>query len=159
MGKYSLVIMLIVLFSCKQKEVNVIPPANSSDTITTEKDSVGIKSSNQQSGDTIAMLVEDEKDGFTAIGTVDSIHPRIYVKFSNNITGNLKASIQPQDGDGNIRFNQLIFPDKTMDGPFGKQLQYKLKSTGAHILVIGHSLMAEDQYFGKFKIKIQVTED
>lgn len=157
MKKLLLIIVVILLFACKQREENTTLPVNVTDTIVTEKETLATEHLNEQIDDTIDM-VEDRKGNFSAIGTIDSIHPRIYVKFSNKAVGNLKASITAMEGDGNIRFNQIIFPDKTADGPFGKEMEHELKTTGEHILIIGHSLMADGQYEGKFKVDLQLTD-
>jgi hypothetical protein len=65
----------------------------------------------------------NEKGFFIAEGFLDSIHSRVYVKFKNEDLGEFKAKIVPTTGKGNIRFNQIIFPDKTSDGPFGMDLK------------------------------------
>jgi len=67
----------------------------------------------------------------------------------------LKAQILPAGGKGNIRFNQIIFPDKASDGPFGMDMKIDLKQKGNHVLVIGHSLMADEPYFGKFSVQLE----
>ena len=144
-------------FACNQKENNKIMPVNSTDTIDTEKDKAADKEANTQHRDTINMKVQDEKGSYNAIGEIDSIHPRIYVKFTNQAAINLHAVITPIQGEGNIRFDQILFPNKTADGPFGKEIALKLKQTGEYTLIIGHSLMAENPYSGKFKIEIEIT--
>lgn len=157
MKNYFIAILLLCIFAgCRQREEKDIRPVNMSDTIVTAKEV--IKTVNEQSGDTIQMLITDDKGIYNGAGSIDSLQSRVYVKFANKVTGKLKASIIPQDGDGNIRFNQIILPDKTSDGPFGKDLEYQLKTTGDNILVIGHSLMAEGQYIGKFKVKLELPE-
>lgn len=147
-----------IMFSCHHKENTTIIPANMSDTIAVKRDRVEDTLLNAQKNDTITMLVEDENGIYSAFGTIDSAN-HVYVKFTNEDTGNLKAIITPVDGSGNIRFNQILFPDRTADGPFGKDLVLELKQTGEHILIIGHSLMADHPYKGKFKVELQVVEE
>lgn len=158
MKKYCIAIVAaFFVFSCNQKENVKIIPVNSTDTIVTEKDSEAHKDVNEQLADTIRMLLKDEKGSYTAIGKIDSIHPRIYLKFTNQAIWKLHAVITPLNGDGNIRFNQILYPDKTADGPFGKELELELKQTGEHTLIIGHSLMADGQYQGKFKVELKLS--
>lgn len=147
------------MFSCNHKENKTIIPANMTDTIAVEKAKPENRLLNEQSGDTIHMIVPDDNGIYSAFGVIDSIQPRIYVKFANEDTGNLTAAITSVEGSGNIRFNQILFPDKTSDGPFGKQMVLQLKQTGEHTLIIGHSLMADNPYNGKFKIELQVAEE
>ena len=72
--------------------------------------------------------------------------------------GNLKANITTPTGGGNIRFSQIIFPDKTSDGPFGMDAEIKLTQKGEHVFVITHSQMADNPYRGKFKVELQIVE-
>lgn len=149
--KYYLILLLsIFIFSCQQsKNKNVT--MNSSDTIVLKKN----KPENKQIGDTLYMYFKENKDSIFAEGLLDSIHPRIYVKIKNNDLSKLKASIIPSTANGNIRFNQIISPDNTSDGPFGRDLTIELKQKGNYILVIGHSLMADNAYWGKFEVKLE----
>lgn len=146
------------MFSCNHKENKAVMPANMSDTIAVEKDKMEDTISNSQQNDTISMVVEDEDGIYRGSGTIDS-SGHVYVKFTNEDTGKLKASITPMKNDGNIRFNQILFPDGTADGPFGMEMLLGLKQTGEHTLIIGHSLMAENPYNGKFKVELQVVEE
>lgn len=161
--KFSLILLMsIFFFSCQQKD-NKKTTVPASDLVSTDsviaKDSVvtkNIKEENKQLGDTIFMNFKNEEGFFVAEGSLDSIHSRIYVKFKNEDLGDeLKAKIVPTTGKGNVRFNQIIFPDKSADGPFGMDLNIPLKQKGNYVLVIGHSLMADNPYWGKFKVQIE----
>ena len=155
---YSIIFVIALFFvSCKQKNDKEIIPITMSDTIVTENEKV--HEQNQQVDDTIHLNFIDEKGLFTVEGSIDSIHPRVYVKFENDDLGKFKAKILTTTEKGNIRFNQIVFPDQTADGPFGTNLNLELKQTGKHILVIGHSLMADNPYVGKFKVELQITDE
>ncbi|RED23452.1 hypothetical protein BD847_2505 [Flavobacterium cutihirudinis] len=161
MKYFILSFLSIFIFSCQQKEnKNVI--VESSDTIQKEKFkdenkqiSETPEEENKQIGDTIFMNSKNKKDLFIAEGSLDSLHPRIYVKFKIEDLGKLKGNIVPTTGKGNIRFNQIIFPDKSSDGPFGMDLTIPLKQKGNYVLVIGHSQMADNPYYGKFKVELE----
>lgn len=144
--------MAVFFFSCQQKENKSAPISNESVVAKPIKEE---NKENKQIGDTIIMNFKDEKGLFTSEGTLDSIHSKVYVKFKNDSLGELKAVIIPEVGKGNIRFNQIIFPDNTSDGPFGMDLKIPLKQKGNYIIVVGHSLMADNPYFGNFKIQIE----
>ena len=144
------ILLSIFFFSCQQKE-NKNAAVKVSEPILAKKN----KEENKQIGDTIFMKYRNEKHLFTAEGSIDSIHSKIYVKFENEDLGELKANIIPTTGKGNIRFNQILFPDKTSDGPFGMDLKIQLDQKGNHILVIGHSQMADNPYSGKFKVQLE----
>ena len=152
---FILFILFIFFFSCQQKE-NQKAPVHSLDPIVKEKNTEPkSKEENKQTGDTILMNFRNEEGLFIAEGALDSIHPRIYFKFNNEKSGELKARIIPTTGKGNIRFNQIIFPDKTSDGPFGMDLKIPVKQKGDYILVIGHSLMADNPFWGKFEVQLE----
>ena len=70
----------------------------------------------------------------------------------NNGFKNLNAEIASEK-PGNIRINQIIMPDNTSDGPFGKDLAYKLDQQGTYKLIIGESLMQGDPFEGDYVLK------
>ena len=161
MKKFLMLLLAIFLFSCQQKETKE-SPIETSDSIVVKQnkeenkeENKPIQEENKQIGDTIFMNSMDEKGLFVAEGSLDSVHSKVYVKFKNENLGELKAQILPAGGKGNIRFNQIIFPDKAADGPFGMDLKIDLKQKGDHVLIIGHSLMADEPYFGKFKVQLE----
>ncbi|MDA6069934.1 hypothetical protein NJT12_09930 [Flavobacterium sp. AC] len=154
--KNSLMLLLsIFFFSCQQKE-NKNGIVYSTDTITANKNKEINKPNeeNKQIGDTILMNFRDDKGLYVAEGSLDSIHSRIYVKFKNENSEKLNATIVPSTGKGNIRFNQIIFPDQTSDGPFGMDMKISLKQKGNYVLVIGHTQMADNPFFGKFRVQL-----
>jgi hypothetical protein len=159
MKNVLMLLMSIFFFSCQQKENKnpAVQTVQTTDSVTTTKniEENKPKEENKQICDTIVMKFKNEKDVFIAEGALDSIHPRIYVKFNNEDLGELNATIVPTTGKGNIRFNQIIFPDNTSDGPFGMDLKIPLKQKGNHILVIGHSQMADNPFWGKFKVQVE----
>jgi hypothetical protein len=156
MKSFSILLLSVFIFSCQQKE-NKNTSLQITDSVLTNKNKVDNKreKENKQIEDTIFMNFKDAKGLFVAEGTLDSIHPRVYVKFKNDVLGELNAQIIPTTGKGNIRFNQILFPDKSSDGPFGMDLKINLTQKGNHILVIGHSLMADSPYWGTFKVQIE----
>jgi hypothetical protein len=148
----------IFFFSCQQKE-NKNASVNASEPILGKKNKEESKEENKQIGDTIFMNYKNKKHSFTAEGFLDSMPSRIYVKFKNEDSGELEAKIVPTTGKGNIRFNQIISPDKTSDGPFGMDLKIHLEQKGNYILVIGHSLMADNPFLGKFKVQLEIKKE
>lgn len=157
MEKYCTILLTVFLiFSCNQKEEDKVTIVKSTQTIDTTKHKAATKAVNEQLADTIRMVVKNKKGSYTAIGTIDSVHPRIYIKFTSETHGYLHAMVKPLPigAEGNIRFNQILFPNKLADGPFGHDVFMKLKQTGEHTLIIGHSLMAENPYSGRFMVEV-----
>lgn len=161
MKNFLMLLLPVLFFSCQQKE-NKTAPVNDSEQISTEKSKDEDKpvefEENKQVGDTILMSSKNERGSYIAEGSLDSLHPRTYVKFKIEELGELNANIIPTTGEGNIRFNQIIFPDNTSDGPFGMDLKIKLKQKGNHILVIGHSQMADNPFLGKFRVEVETKK-
>ena len=155
MKNIALLLLSLSLFSCQQKE-NKKTAVPTADTVVAKEIKEEIKQQeNKQVGDTIFMNITNEKGLYVAEGSLDSIHPKVYVKFKNEDLGELNGTILPAAGKGNIRFNQIIFPDKSSDGPFGMDLKIPLKQKGNHIIVIGPSLMADSPYWGKFQVQLE----
>lgn len=158
MKKISILLLSIFFFSCQQKETKTTPVPPSDPIIVKNNKEKENKEENKQTGDTIFLNFKNEKGVFTAEGLLDSIHQKVYVKFNNEDAGELAVKIIPTTGKGNIRFNQIIFPDKTSDGPFGMDLKIPLKQKGSYIMVIGHSLMADNPFWGKFEVQLLVEK-
>lgn len=80
------------------------------------------------------------------------------IRFHLNIPKpvNLVAIIQPVKKDCNIRINNIIQPNDSSDGPFGRELKYKLKIKGDYVLVVGPNLMASDPMDCDFVLTIRL---
>lgn len=154
MKNYHIVMLFVLFFSCNQKQEKMVP-VSKSDTIITKK----TNEENKQICDTIQMKYLDEKEIFVANGTIDSTNSKVYIKFENKELSKVNAKIIPTTGKGNIRFNQIIFPNGTSDGPFGMDLESSLKQAGTYILVIGHSQMADYPFIGDFKVQLELSKE
>lgn len=154
MKNFSIVLISLLFLSCQHKE-NKLAAVDTSDTVSKGKRIEQHEAQNKQVGDTIIMNFKNQQGFYMAEGSIDSIHTRIYIKFKNEELSELNASIIPGTAKGNIRFNQIIFPDKTSDGPFGMDLKIELKQKGNYIMVIGHSQMADSPFYGKFKVQLE----
>ncbi|MEN2412220.1 hypothetical protein [Flavobacterium mesophilum] len=158
MKNFLLLALTVFFFSCQKKEpTNTTYSTSDSIVVNENKNEISKKEieENKQVGDTIFMNFKDEKNVYVATGVLDSVHSKVYVKFNNEDVGGLNGKIIPATGKGNIRFNQIIFPDKTSDGPFGMDLKTQLKQKGNYILIIGHSQMADSPYIGEFKVQLE----
>ncbi len=69
----------------------------------------------------------------------------------------IHAIIIPENDTANLRINQIEMPDSTFDGPFGREIHYKMNIPGVYKLIVGESMMAEGEWTGDFKIKIWVN--
>jgi hypothetical protein len=155
MKNYQALLLLVCLYSCQQNGQTKAAIVTS-DTLVVKETAAATK----QHGDTIHLDLQAEKGLAIAEASIDSLHPRTYVQFNmEEVPVLLKARIVPTTGTGNIRFNQILFPDNTSDGPFGTDLEIHLKQKGRYILVIGRSLMADNPFSGGFKVLLETVED
>jgi len=69
----------------------------------------------------------------------------------------VSGSLMPVDTVGNIRFNQILMPDSTGDGPFGRDISYELAQRGTYQLLIGENMMAGDPWAGVFTVKMKLS--
>lgn len=67
----------------------------------------------------------------------------------------ISGKITSEKNGQNIRFNNVLKDNHSIDGPFGKDLKYNLTEKGNYALIIGKSQMADGSQIGKFKIEIQ----
>jgi hypothetical protein len=147
-------LLSVCLFSCQQKGQKKAALITSYTHVVKET-----TAANKQNGDTIHLDLLAEKGLAIAEASIDSLHSRTYVQFNMEASVLLKARIVPTTGKGNIRFNQILFPDKTSDGPFGTDLDIHLKQKGSYVLVIGRSLMADNPFSGDFKVLLETIKD
>lgn len=105
--------------------------------------------------DTTAILVDlDGGEGKVSVHKQE--RQSVYLAFDADGYKKLKAVITPREQTGNIRFNQIVLPDGSMDGPFGRTIEYDLPDNGAYKLILGESLMAGDPWSGDFDVSIQL---
>jgi hypothetical protein len=66
------------------------------------------------------------------------------------------ASVSAADSTANLRINQVGFPDNHFDGPFGKDIVFKIKDTGTYKIIVAENMMAEGKWLGNFNLKVWV---
>lgn len=90
----------------------------------------------------------------TVRGRLGRKGPSIICNFEITKPATIIAGIVPDKIDCNIRFNQVVMPDNQTDGPFGREINYKLPKKGKYQLIIGHNLMAGDPEACDFTLKL-----
>lgn len=96
--------------------------------------------------DMIPLTITDE---FT------SDNQQFILKIKNFNGKNISGKITPENPEMNIRFNQIKLPNGDYDGPFGREISYKISEKGEIWLIIGKSNMASGEAKGKFSVNIQ----
>lgn len=153
MKRFIILLALFGLISCQNKQTKSISvPAENN------VEAKEINLINEQVGDTIELSFKDKNGFYTAESSLDSINTKVYVKFKSDTSGRLNATLIPTTGKGNIRFNQIMYPDNSSDGPFGISLDLNVTQKGTYVLVIGRSLMADNPFMGKFRVEVEVKK-
>ncbi|MCX8533868.1 hypothetical protein [Chryseobacterium luquanense] len=80
---------------------------------------------------------------------------KLILKIRNYEKTDLKASVLPKNNNMNIRFNQIKTPDGKFDGPFGREISYKITKNGEVWLIIGKNLMADGEIEGDFSVRVE----
>jgi hypothetical protein len=149
----------VLLLSCSTNQNSKTAADTSIQTATTKTDSIVAPVSqpgNTQQGNAIELVFAKDSSSASAEGYIDTAGASVHCYFSISRPGKLSASITVAKPAANIRFSQIILPNGKSDGPFGRQLEYRLTQRGRYQLKIGPSLMADDAYVGDFVVKVKV---
>jgi len=98
------------------------------------------------------------KDGKGKIQIRKEQDQNIYVEFLSQGYRKINGYLSSPDSTANIRFSQITLPDGTMDGPFGRDIEYELPSDGTYKLSIHENMMAGDPWSGIVNVKIELSE-
>lgn len=79
----------------------------------------------------------------------------LILKLKHYEKSDLKATITTNEKDFNIRFNQIRLPNGDYDGPFGREITYKIREKGEVWLIIGKSNMASGNTKGSFTVTVE----
>jgi len=100
----------------------------------------------------------DLSNGKGTVRTQKKEDQTIYFEFVSKGYKTLYARLSSQDSLANIRFSQIFMPDGTMDGPFGRDMQYTLPSDGLYRISVHENMMAGDPWGGIFTVDVQLTK-
>ncbi|UAY54426.1 hypothetical protein [Arachidicoccus terrestris] len=87
---------------------------------------------------------------------VDHIFQRIHVVVKNVSSDSLVASLNAPGKERNVRINQIIMPDGSMDGPFGHEIHYRTRQKGTYTLIVGKDNMADGQVEGPVTVFVKL---
>ena len=148
----------ITLVSCKQKPINY-------------QETSETKTENNHQDSTFSQTIlpppaiKDSQSNHNLFPGGDTLSLRLkmrnkkkHVEILINISSGNKlfALLSSDDKKANIRISQIGFPDSTFDGPFGRNLQHKIKTPGSYKIIIGQNMMAGDPWAGDFILKVWV---
>mgnify|MGYP007121801804 CR=1 FL=1 len=85
------------------------------------------------------------RDGYGRMVILKEPGRTVDVEFDSGGCDLLYGEITGVGDMANVRFNQIVMPDGTSDGPFGRSIEYGLEQQGTYHLLIGESLMAGER--------------
>jgi hypothetical protein len=141
----------ICLISCHQKEQM---KASKDPAVAIENDSV--KTEKKMLNDTLPRGLSDLSDTLVLKLKMDSVNDHLTVPLAISSGKELFAALSSNDKNANIRISQVGLPDSTFDGPFGRDLHYKMKVPGNYKIIIGENMMAGDRWEGDFVLRVWV---
>lgn len=151
-NKIFFFIILISLFSCNQNNEKNISESNN--LLSVKNDSS--KSETKIVNDTVPKGLSVLSDTLVLKLAMDSANDHLIIPLKISSGKELFASLSSEDKHANIRISQVQLPDSTFDGPFGRDLNYNMKTAGNYKLIIGENMMAGDRWKGNFVLRVWV---
>jgi len=137
--------------SCHQADQKII----STDSLVNNKPG-SIKNETHKAKDTLNKSLSPGSDTLVFHLRMNTINQHLKIPVQISSGKQLNSSLFSNDKKANIRISQIEFPDSTFDGPFGRDLDYKIKTPGNYKIIIGEDMMAGDQWTGDFVLKVSV---
>lgn len=109
---------------------------------------------NKQNGEAVKLVDGEKLPSTLEYEFTDKIQ-KLIIKITNYNKTQLKATILPESNKMNIRFNQIKLRDGEYDGPFGREISYKISGKGEVWLIVGKNLMADGENTGRFSVRIE----
>lgn len=157
MKKY--IVILLALTACTEKTkkpVGIEENVSKNEAVATTSDSSTMKKNPAEVtilGDTI--LIKAHNLPIEVNQEFIKENQKLKIELGSLEKTQISGKISSERNGQNIRFNNLLKDNHSIDGPFGKDLKYELKEKGNYALIIGKSQMADGSQVGKFKIEIQ----
>lgn len=142
-------VSLFLCYACYHKEKRESQPAN-----TVASDSISKLSYPNDSGVVNIPLI----NGTGKMQIHKNAKQAIYLEFNPEGYKKLHGKLTSQDSLANIRFSQITLPDGTMDGPFGREIEYDAAQNGVYRISVHESLMAGDPWAGDFTVELKLTK-
>lgn len=140
----------------RKNDQDSITAKNPDDKKESDKNSVKEKSENKFNTKSISVKFPAGSTRMTMDGNITGFGDLISYEFEALKGQTLNASVKPKNGKGNVRINQIRFPDGKADGPFGDTMTYKLTESGNWKLIIGEDMMAGEPWKGAYLFTIEI---
>jgi len=164
----AMAVLSLLLFSGKKAETRKENLGDSTVTENFAQKPTTVSSNSKQENDSITSNAFPEEKVGQIIKVVDgevlpllvdetftAQNQKLILKIRNYKNPVLKASIWSENSNMNVRFNQIRTPEGKFDGPFGKEISYKIPKSGDVWLIIGKNQMAEGDLYGDFSVRVE----
>ena len=112
--------------------------------------------SNIQVDSVIHLSFADGQQKIQVRGAISRDAPRVFCSWKQDRGMMLRASVEPLAPGLKLRFSEIIFPDSSADGPFGKTFNRKLTSAGRYQLIIAPHQMASSSRAGDYTLEFEL---
>jgi hypothetical protein len=96
-------------------------------------------------------------NGKVKIDTVKKPKQRVVFQFDSDTANGFSAKISTRDSVANLRISQIIDSKGNSDGPFGREIDYKILEKGIHQIIVSESQMAGEPWGGKFTFELKLN--
>lgn len=93
-------------------------------------------------------------DSVVVNGRIDTQLSAKIVTVPISVRGTLTGVLTTDPETANLRFNRIIAPNGTTDGPFGRSINIEITDAGVYQIEIRSSQMASDAYTGPFRVAL-----
>lgn len=148
--------MVLFLVACGSRETPPpkLTPADSLSNIV--KDSLPVIATEENAATSTDSIIVLEMKGVKEelMTDIKADYQQIHVRVPVGKTQLLKAVVNPEGAERNIRISQIEMPDGKTDGPFERSLEYKTPKEGIYTLFFGRNNMADGKVTGPVKIQL-----
>lgn len=158
--KASLTLSILGLMSScspKQESPNLNSQSQKVDTLIMEhvKSNKNLMKPKVTNSDRIIYELDLKQAPLYIIENLENENQKIELKLKNANHKKIVAKLTTKP-PLNLRFNNVLLNDESIDGPFGQELEYNFDQEGNYSLIIGKSPMASGTHIGKVEIEIKV---
>lgn len=156
--------VLTLLYSCNNNKINKSGVKDTDRETAPVQDTLDVMDSLNAPDSSMATLPSESVISETV--SAGNLPVQVYKTISSNSQslrilltdvepGTLKINLTHSDEYANIRISQVIMPDGSSDGPFGRDLKLNARQKGDYTIIINKSNMASGSQVGDVVITIE----
>lgn len=147
----------LLIIACGGQDQKTDPAGNvTKDTTITQRHIEGLNIQLLNGDSIIQATVEAGKIPDSLELKIDHPYQQVHIVIQGISKDSLVGELTAAGAMRNIRFNQIVMPDSTMDGPFGHDIHYRTALPGKYTLILGKDNMADGTVEGPLKVHIEL---